>query len=183
LQYEILPDWLTRRASTDGDVIAIQNGRDYLTYRQLYDEAGKLAGALSRAGVDRGQRVAVLARHGLSFAVAMHALMQLDAILVPINCRLTGPEISWQLSNTGARILLHDEQYKELAGKVTRELESNLILLNLQAKLTDGPHLHRTHIDLSNTHVIMHTSGTTGHPKGVMLTYRNHIWMAMASAC
>lgn len=182
MQQELLPDWLIRRASTDSDVIALQNGTEQLTYHQLYDEAGKLAGALSREGVDPGQRVGILARHGLSFTVAMHALMQLDAVLVPIDCRLTSPEICWQLNNTDVRILLHDEQYKDLAEKVAGELEWDLIYWNLQTKSADGSSLHRTHIDLSDTQVIMHTSGTTGHPKGVMLTYRNHIWMAMASA-
>ena len=182
MSHQRLPDWLKRQASTYPDIIAIQNGSTSLTYGQLYHDVGKLAGALALSGVDTGQRVAILARHGISFAVGMHALMQLDAILVPINYRLTSREIAWQLQNADVHLLLYDEQYAELAHKVADELPVPLSLWNLQTHPTEDTPVYRTHVNLSNTQVIMYTSGTTSHPKGVMLTYENHLWMAMASA-
>jgi O-succinylbenzoic acid--CoA ligase len=179
----VLPDWLGRRVAMGADRVALQTKQREISYRELYDVAGRMAGGLRQRGVDTGERVALIAHSGEWFAVAVHALIQCGAILVPINWRLTAAEIAWQLDDAGVRWILHDEDASNLAAEVqaVREQPSERIELSHLPMAAVQP-LYRTDIPLQDIHAIIYTSGTTGRPKGAMITYGNHWWSAMGSA-
>jgi O-succinylbenzoic acid--CoA ligase len=178
----IIPDWLQRRADVNGQVVAIECGPVRLTFAQLQMEAGRFAGHLLGMGVRPGERVALLARDGVAYAVAMHAIMQCDAILVPLNTRLAVTELQYQLADAEANVLLHDTAHQGMAVAVAEGLD-NVRLWDAQAgEMPQTDPFFRTHIDLRDVHALIYTSGTTGVPKGVMLTYGNHFWSATASA-
>jgi O-succinylbenzoic acid--CoA ligase len=114
-------------------------------------------------GVRQGQRIGLHAPNGAAFVVAVHALMRLGAVLVPINTRLTAAEIDWQRQDAELALMLDDAAVRQLL--TCREAAAA-----------------QREFDLDEPHSIIYTSGTTGRPKGAILTYGNQWWSAVASA-
>lgn len=187
---ELLPDWLARRAVGEANMVAVEADDVSITYSALAERALHLGGELIRLGVHKGDRVGVYVTRGLEFAVVVHALMQIEAVLVPLNRRLSAPELAWQLNDADAHVLLCDEEALSPASAVRdRSLELDLKVSlytvgDLERRNQAGANLapNRTHIDMNAVHAVIYTSGTTGYPKGVMITYGNHWWGATGSA-
>jgi O-succinylbenzoic acid--CoA ligase len=129
--------------------------------------------------------------NGLPFVVTVHALMRLGAILVPLNTRLTEEELRWQIQDVQALWLLSDSHFSELASSIVLELpkvRTASLILNPErhdvvlqgAGETDV--VLRDLIDLESLQSIMYTSGTTGQPKGVLITCGMQWWNAVCSA-
>jgi O-succinylbenzoic acid--CoA ligase len=187
----LLPDWLARCAGNAPAHLAVQCGPTSLTFAELDARASRLARQLATLGVSEGSRVATLAANSLHYVVLVHALTRLGAILVPLNIRLTQDELCWQLRDVRADLLINDPRFAEIAtaiGQVMPELSratfdaeahSHEVVL---ATLPEKDVALRTLIDLSATQVIMYTSGTTGTPKGVIITYGMQWWNAVGSA-
>lgn len=186
----LLPDWLTYRADLTPDATAIEipatKALHCYSWRDIADLVAQTAARLTAQGVKEGDYVAVLMGNGLPFVLAIHALIQCRAILVPLNTRLTPIEIAWQVADVRATHLLYDNSTATLAHEVVAQTPS-LSALNL----TDAPLATSETaalpspaftLDLEQVHAILYTSGTTGKPKGVRLTYGNHWWSAMGSA-
>ncbi len=187
----LLPNWLTRCAENFPAHLALQCGEVHWTFAELDRQATRLARQLASSGVQEESRVALLAGNGPAYVVIIHALMRLSAILVPLNIRLTSAELRWQVRDAQINLLVSDVQHTELATNIaqatptlacatllTETAGTDIILEGHQeASVT----LH-TLIDLSATQAIMYTSGTTGTPKGVIITYGMQWWSAIGSA-
>ena len=120
-----------------------------LTYRQLWDAAARVAGGLAAAGVRPGQRVAVRLPNGAAWCTAMLGALLAGAVPVPVNPRLTRPELAF---------ILDDARPAHLVDR--------------PAALPDGPPLVRPADDPEATAALFYTSRTTGRPMGVMLWHR-----------
>ncbi len=183
---ESIPDWLYVKRNSPA--IAVEFEGVAWSYQTLFEKATALAGRLQRIGeVGVGDRVAVIARHGLVFTVVMHALMQANAILVPINTRLAVKEVVWQLRNAGVKLMIADASHEEFASRISATLRDEGITVPLLTMAGDEEGnndvpVYRTRVELENVHAIVYTSGTTGFPKGAMITYGNHFWGATGSA-
>lgn len=179
-----LPDWVARRAGTHPRHTALeQPGREALTYHALEQAVAGVAGALESHGLEAGEPVAVLAENSLEFAVLAHAVPRSGAAFMPLNARLTADELSWQLRDSGARLLITDEAFAPLASVAAREAGVRLIeaeQLNHGAASRDGgaEPSHRA----NDVHSVIYTSGTSGRPKGALLTFGNFEASAAASA-
>jgi O-succinylbenzoic acid--CoA ligase len=144
------------------------------------------------AGIHEGSYVALLAANGLPYVVTVHALTRLGAILIPLNTRLTIQELNWQIRDVRASHLLSDISHERIATDIAQAIpeliqgtlqvgpETNDIALKGSAEDLTTP--LQPLIDLSATQAIMYTSGTTGNPKGVMITYGMQWWNAIGSA-
>jgi O-succinylbenzoic acid--CoA ligase len=119
--------------------------------------------ALVEHGIAPGSYVGLNAPNSVGYVVAVHTLMRLGAIIVPLNTRLTPAEMDWQRADAGLSVTLDDWAIQRL----------------LDAP--DGP-AHQRDFDLAEPHSIIYTSGTTGRPKGAILTYGNQWWSAVGSA-
>jgi len=184
-----IPDWLRERGRLSPDRMAIAAEDASLTYRELDTAADIMASRLIGTGVRRGEVVALLAQNSASYAVATHALARAGAVLMPLNLRLTPAELAWQLNDAVVHRVLYDRAQHDLAVAI-REAVIPLELLSVE-KLGARPEAleERAHhtsedpaVDLAATHSVVYTSGTTGRPKGALLTYGNHLWSATASA-
>jgi fatty-acyl-CoA synthase len=190
-------EWISRRAARRPDAPALidpDTGRR-LSYRQLAESVAELADALHRLGLRRGDRVAVLMENSPELVEVLFAAANLGAVVVPVNFRLAGAEIEYILADSGASVLVISDRFTELAGAAlgsgghavrhaiterggAAELAGvpALPLEQLRGGARRGPDPLISPDDLC---VIMYTSGTTGRPKGAMLTHDNMQWNAI----
>ena len=195
----ILPNWLTRCAENTPGHLAVCCGQTRWNFAELARQASRLARQLATAGVREESRVALLAPNGLAYVTLVYALTRLGAVLVPLNTRLTSDELLWQLADVHATLLLSDASMYERARTLAVVLPGlPLAVLQTESPTPDitevtlhspqtGPYpetqaSERVLIDLDATQVIMYTSGTTGQPKGVLITYGMQWWNAVGSA-
>ncbi|HCI80161.1 MAG TPA: o-succinylbenzoate--CoA ligase [Ktedonobacter sp.] len=195
----LLPDWLTRCAENRPAHIALSDGMTRWSFAELNARVTQWARRLATVGVEEGSHVALLAGNSLDFVVIVHALMRLRAVLVPLNTRLTHDELLWQIRDVEATLLLCDAEHMPRAIAIAQqvqdvqvatfepsvqdsrdEAEHHVILLS-EVEESETCTLH-TLIDLDATQAIMYTSGTTGMPKGAIITYGMQWWSATSSA-
>ena len=176
MRNEGLGSWPERRARmTPGRVAVMFEGRA-TTYAELGDRVRRLAAVLRERGVAPGDRVAYLGPNHPAFLETFFATATLGAVFVPLNTRLAAPELSYMLDDSGARLLVFGPEHAEtVAGLALRDRiavagEYEELLAAAPAEPIDVP------VSLDDVCMIMYTSGTTGHPKGAMLTHGNLTW-------
>jgi len=158
-----------------------------VTYGEMAARATSLAAGMHERGISSGDVVALLSYNSTEFLEAIFAANYLGAIIMPINWRLAAPEVRYLLEHSEARALVCDEALVPLADNATNELESVVLRACVSTRAADGwigladlrsasaaPPPVRTAGD--DIHRLMYTSGTTGRPKGVMLTHANLAW-------
>ncbi len=168
-------DPIQRALSVAADHEAVVCDGRRLTYREFADRLERLNGVMLGCGLERGDRVAILALNSIAFAELYCAVPMAGFVQVPLNFRWAGPELEYALEDSGARILVTDRDPGVLADLVERvirvddgEYESLLGATDPVAFDQDGVHED----DLAG---LFYTGGTTGVSKGVMLTHRNLI--------
>ncbi len=142
------------------------------------------AGRLAALGIKAGDRVAFLGFNQPMFLFAMFASARLGAIFVPLNFRLTGPELAFMIEDCQAGALIVDETHRAVIEPQIAQLTSLKAVLaaERETQWIDGPPPATAPVRANEDDValIMYTSGTTGRPKGAMLTHGN-IWWNNAS--
>ncbi|MBO1754571.1 long-chain fatty acid--CoA ligase [Allobranchiibius sp. CTAmp26] len=178
-----LGSWTGRRARMTPDRPAlVQDGRA-ATYAELHRASTRLAHGLSDRGITRGDRVAFLGLNSVEMVLAMFATAKLGGVFVPVNTRLATPELAYVLSHSGARLLLVEDA---LAAGVAAPEIGELALDVVPFARNGGGGLDALRgpdageidevIALDDLFMIQYTSGTSGRPKGVMLTHGNVVW-------
>lgn len=161
---------------------AVVSGDIRLSYTALEDDVARIAGGLRALDVGAGDRVAMLLSNRTAFLTTLLACLRIGAIAVPINIREGTPELEYILNHCGAHLLVHGPE-------VTARLPARDALLNLThvicvdtpafTALETGTPVAAHPVNEEDTAVILYTSGTTGRPKGAMLTHLNIIHSAM----
>ena len=173
-----MQDWLAERAQATPHKLALIIGKQRWNYAALNQMVNTTCARLQHEGVQPGDFVAVLLPNGLPFVCLVHALARLGAILVPLNTRLTPAEIRWQIAHVSANWLLVDKIDPELHIVNCEQLIVNEAWLTPTHSFT----IHSSQFTIHNYQSVVFTSGTSGQPKGVSLTFGNHFWSATASA-
>ncbi|MEV5973374.1 long-chain fatty acid--CoA ligase [Streptomyces sp. NPDC051921] len=181
MRNEGLGSWPARRARKTPHRTALIHGSDTVTYGELHERTTRLAHALRAAGVRRGDRVAYLGPNHPAFLEGLFAAGILGAVFVPLNTRLAAPEIAYQLTDSGSGVLLHSPELRASAvesGVARTVVEvGGAAYEELLAGASTAPIDEAVSPD--DVCVIMYTSGTTGRPKGAMLTHGNIVWNAV----
>ena len=176
-----IPDWLARRAALHPERPALIAPGERWSFAELHAWASRIAAGLSVSGLRPGDRVAILAHNHPAYAAAIHAAPRCGVVLVPLNTRLAPAELAWQLADSGANLLLHDDAHAQVATGL-----GTIPCRSLAAVAAQGPAASEAgataSLALDVPHTIIYTSGTTGRPKGAPLTVGNHWWSATASA-
>ena len=179
-----LPDLLRQSVARYRDHAAIIMQGQTLTYTDLNQLSDQAASALLAQGVSQGQRVALYCINCAEFAIAYFGILKAGATVVPINVLLKPVEIEFILNDADARMLIYHRKFEQSVV----ELRGNLAQLDFSVVI-DGDSNHAVtwsnflkvknrlrlpEIDADNDlAVILYTSGTTGRPKGAMLSHAN----------
>jgi long-chain acyl-CoA synthetase len=138
-------------AAPDRDAVIELDG-PRVTYRELWDRAARVAGGLRSAGVGRGDRVAIRYGNKLNWVLAFVGTQLAGGVAVPVNTRLTDPEVDYVVTDSGAKLVLLPDQ-----------------------AVPDGASYVDEGLGLDDLAAIFYTSGTTGFPKGAMTTHSNFL--------
>ncbi|TLD18462.1 hypothetical protein PspLS_10342 [Pyricularia sp. CBS 133598] len=161
------------------------------SYRQLHDDINKAFSVLTAQGVQKGDRVAVLAANSIFVVILQQALMRQGAIIVPLNWRLSASEIGSLIGDSSPKLLFWDTSL----GLAWRDFEPNLpascqrkdlqdFITRLDQSTSSASLVHRQKAHTSKrlpdkTAAIVYTSGTSGRPKGVKITAHNMLATAI----
>jgi len=187
-------DWLAKRSQISPNKVAVSDyhpDRRY-SYRELNIRANKLANFLqSKCGVKKGSRIALLADNCIQYIDSLFAAAKVGAIWTPLNFRFAIPELEFVLSDTQPDVFIYGPEYlatvKELRCRVTI---SHYIALgeadmdgawNYEAIMAESPGSPppREEISPEDPWAIILTGGTTGRPKGVVISHRMWTWNAI----
>lgn len=193
-EHRILTDVLRERARAHPDRIAFISGDRRVSYGEFDRRVDQTANALRDSGADHGDRVAILDKNSVEYAELLFATARLGAIQIPVNYRLAPDEVAFIVNNAQAQIFVVGPEFVPLLDAIAGKLEhtKHLVVIGRADHHTDhtdhaytdyeawvtahdaapiGP--NRAEVTTADVFVQLYSSGTTGLPKGVMLTHDN----------
>lgn len=161
------------------------------TYQQLNDRVNRLAQALVKLGLKKGEKVAVLLFNANQFVEIYFATAKTGGVFTPINFRFAPEEVRYILDHSDARFFLYGEEFSDLVETIRPKLTKVEFFISfgsrqvgadfdyetlLKESRKEQPAVHLSEKDMCQ---LMYTSGTTGRPKGALLTHGNVLWNLM----
>ncbi len=183
--------WMAKRRLKSPEKTALVYGEDQrMSYRELADRTDRISSLLWERDIRAGDRVAYLGENSPEFIATLFGCAQIGAVFVPVNTRLAVPEIAHILSDSGARVLIHDPEFGErIAQAEKRTRLAHIIqtgahaphgMSGLDRLLQAAPGGHTdADVGQDDPAAIIYTSGTTGKPKGAILSHGNLTWVAL----
>jgi fatty-acyl-CoA synthase len=178
-----LAEWLRRRTQRAAHRPALTCDDVTWTYGELWDRVERLSAVMTEHGVRPGGRVGYLGFDDPMFLVCQFAAARIGAIFVPLNFRLTGAELAYIINDAGLHLLLAGREHQGTIDGVRDQLFCSHFLSAAQASpgWPSAPELMagisnippQAAVGPEDVAALMYTSGTTGHPKGAMLTHHN----------
>lgn len=185
-------DWIEKWASIHPDKIAVYSNGVPCSYRMLNERINRLAQILLKKGIRKADRVAVLLHNCIQYVEIFFAVSKIGGILVPLNWRLAKPELEFILKDSRTRFIIFEEEFIDhaiqLRGALAMEsciscatngsgpsrilpewVEDYETLMNqAPSTMPEPPQISGD----DEPHILMYTSGTTGMPKGAMLSHK-----------
>jgi acyl-CoA synthetase (AMP-forming)/AMP-acid ligase II len=188
---------LTINAARHPDAVAVVFGARRLTYAALNERACRLANGLAALGVRRGDRVAALVHNCTPFVEALFATAKLGAVFVPVNFRLVAREVGALLDACGPKVLFAGEGFADLLTTLEGRPNFPRHRIGVDDRLPDGPIPDGAHpyeawlaaqpadepealVPPAEVQMLLHSSGTTGLPKGIIYTHATTLASSMA---
>ncbi|WP_017754548.1 long-chain-fatty-acid--CoA ligase [Calidifontibacillus oryziterrae] len=190
----LLNQFLDRAVKLYGPKKAVINtdGREF-TYAELNQRVNQLSRGLQDLGVKKGDRVAYLAPNTLEMLEGFYGVFQLGAIMVPLNTRLKPEDYLFILNHSESKVLVCDQELYHQIAPIREKLETvESVLIHYADENCEGIHydewlngfsgeaFDRPELDEQDVCSLLYTSGTTGNPKGVMLTHRSNYLHALS---
>jgi fatty-acyl-CoA synthase len=187
-------DWIEKWSFLQPHKRALISEDRSFTYQELNLRTNQVCHFLLDAGVQKGDRVPILLYNCHQYLEIFLALSKIGAILVPLNWRLAGPELEFIITDSGSRMIIFDSEFAELVASLRNKLNiSNRDCISLGSTCPDwakdyekglqGNPVHEPRLDLpvgdEDPHILMYTSGTTGVPKGAILSHRKTFFNAL----
>jgi fatty-acyl-CoA synthase len=177
-------------------VFDLDNNVHY-TYNDLDDRANRLANYLKeKLNVCKGDRVAFISRNRVELIDAYYATAKLGAILIPYNARLSSKELEKLLNNETPKVLFYEDVFYESVSGIKDKVNIEKFIVIQDSKIThddltydkvinyeNNNMVSCVELDIEDIHLIIHTGGTTGLPKGGMISHRSEIFNSMNEIC
>ena len=166
---------LTQHALETPEQTAIIFENTEWTYRELYDNAKKIANYLLQNGYQKGDVIAQFMLNSDLFMVVYYGVQLAGCTVMPINTKLAPPEVEYIFMHSEAKACFYNEALSSTKNAISYRFNEELNEAQIRAILADDSLDSDVNVllDEEETAVVMYTSGTTGKPKGVMLTHRN----------
>jgi acyl-CoA synthetase (AMP-forming)/AMP-acid ligase II len=182
----VLGDIPRKHSRLEPEVECLVCGDVRLTWKELNERVNRLANSLAALGVEREAKVAVLALNCHKYIEIYYAVAKLGAVSVPVNFRLSMEELAYVINHSDAEILIADAMLMDAAKEILPKLKNIKQRISLEAPEEGWLHYDALLEDSSDAEPevavdeddlcqLQYTGGTTGLPKGVMLTHRNYI--------
>ena len=185
--------WMIRKGAEkqpDAEALVV-DGKRY-TYAQLTDRLNRLSNALTEFGVHKGDKVGLLLYNGNEFIEGVFGITKLGAVCVPLNYRLKQSELEYIINQSDIMALIYDAEFDPLISGLKMKIprvkqyiavgKESANGQNYEEMLTTShpgePEAEVLETDLA---CLIYTAGTTGLPKGAMLSHRNHLWSCINS--
>ncbi|HKS46979.1 MAG TPA: class I adenylate-forming enzyme family protein [Amycolatopsis sp.] len=187
-----VPQLLTEHAERFGDKVAFCDDHRAVTYAGLAERTRRLAGHLVAAGVARGDRVLIYLDNSAETAESYLATTRASLVGVCVNPDAAPAEIGYMFTDSGARVAITDEAHLAHVEALTADRDDVLVLLVGAGEAPSGVRSYerwsttdpgsppRDDLELDDVAWMLYTSGTTGRPKGVLLTQRSCLWVVAA---
>ncbi len=192
MQAEGIGSWLKYRGKVTPEKEAIVEGDKRISYRDLNLRVNRAAHSLQKLGVKPGDRVSIIAFNCIEFVELIMATAKIGAMLVPLNWRLTPHELTFIVTDSGAQTLVFDEFFAKAVEEIkVKAAIKNYVSLgaasfpfaakyeDLLASETETEPTPEKEVNLETPHLIIYTAGTTGKPKGAVLTQGASFWNAV----
>ncbi|SOB99901.1 long-chain acyl-CoA synthetase [Ureibacillus xyleni] len=165
---------LRQHAMSNPDSLAVQFKERSWTYSELYKNAQKIASYLLQQGYQKGDIVAQFMGNSDYFLAVYYGVQLAGLTCMPVNTKLAPPEVEYIFTHSEAKVLFYDEKIQQTIENSKYAFEEKISVGQVRELLkNDGAYVKLPSLKESDTAVVMYTSGTTGKPKGVMLSHQN----------
>jgi len=181
---------LSNSADKYPERLAVISEESRWTYRAFNERTNQLAGAMLNAGLEKGDRIAILLLNSSYFVEAYFAAVKIGLVVTPVNFRFTSREIEYVLNDAQPLLLIYGPEFEKMLQAVRDQLVSVRHFISPQN--TEAPlavdyedflaggqsdiAIEASQVSENDPCQLMYTSGTTGKPKGATLTHRNVLW-------
>lgn len=180
--------WIEKRAQIAPNKLALIGENDRVTYKQMSENINVIAQCLQeRLLLKKGDRLGLLLPNGIEYVMILFAAAKIGSIIVPLNTRLTATELAFQMNDSQTTAFIIGKEFEDLGKNIIdRTKITSVMLLDAGVKslqelvqTTQREEASLPEVDGSLPFIICYTSGTTGRPKGAVLTQENMFWNAL----
>ncbi|MGE4317883.1 MAG: long-chain-fatty-acid--CoA ligase [Deferribacterales bacterium] len=175
---------LEEQASLRGSKKYLTFDKDKYSYREINSKANKLANLLHKRGINKGDRVAVMLENSPEFFISLFGILKAGCVCIPINTFFIQAEVVYIINDSGAKLFVTSSAFKEVAEEITDKCPSLKTVMTYEDTKFQSENIVRlinkvtdkkpeVEIRPEDHAVFIYSSGTTGHPKGAMLTHFN----------
>jgi acyl-CoA synthetase (AMP-forming)/AMP-acid ligase II len=172
-----VPELLELRAAEQGGEPAFEDDARAVTWSELRERTGALAGNLRSLGLERGERAFICMTNSVETVESYLAIARAAGVGVCVNPEASDDELAYLLDDSGARVVLTDAEHRERIGELAGDRPLVVPEEGFDADPGAAP---RDDLELDEPAWMLYTSGTTGRPKGVLLSQRSCLWVVAA---
>ncbi len=191
----LVGELIRRAAHKTPEMPAFVYENEALTYKEIEERTLHIAGWLQKQGIEFGEKVGIISKNNLAFVEIVFGIAHSGGVSVPINFRLVQEEFVYIINNSDTKILFIEEEYAPMITSVRERLTNVEDVVVIDGSPSEGMRSYASIFDESVSYqpidedvrddddcMICYTSGTTGYPKGAVLSHKNLLMSAMNSA-